>query len=53
MELLYYILTWNCSFIVGDDWIERNLNHWRTLHSVRSVISLGALTFMAFALTRD
>jgi len=44
--------TEKCISVKGDDWIKANLNHWQRLHTVRTILSLGAVTFMAYSLTR-
>ncbi|XP_012561309.1 uncharacterized protein LOC100205151 isoform X1 [Hydra vulgaris] len=45
--------TEKCISVKGDSWITENLNYWSKLHSVRTVVSLGAFTLMAYALSKS
>lgn len=42
--------TEKCISVKGDQWITASLNQWRKLHTVRTIVSLGAFSFMVCTL---
>lgn len=44
--------TEKCISEKGNDWIVENLNHWRKLNSVRTLLSIGAFGAIVYCLVK-
>jgi len=45
--------TEKCISTKGDRWIVDTLNQWSKLHNIRTIISLGAFSFMIYTLSKS
>ena len=42
----------NIKYLLGDDWIKDNLEHWNKVHSCRTLLGFGAFTTMVYLLMK-